>query len=220
MSTTERRQIELPLTVGQRDDGKGLRITGYGAVFYREGSAGTEYRLMDDYVERIAPGAFDETAEKDDNRGLFNHDSNQILGRISAGTMRLSVDKTGLRYDIDLPDNDVGKRVATSIERGDITGSSFSFRARRVGIEDVGNGQTVRELQDVQVMDVGPVTYPAYSGTSADVRSESTQTARDELMAWKAAKEADKRIRQKEADQATVAADLASLGFSMNTLDI
>ena len=58
-------------------------ISGYGAVFYREGHTGTEYRLWDDVVERVMPGAFDRAIREDDVRSLFNHDSNFMRHALS-----------------------------------------------------------------------------------------------------------------------------------------
>src|SRR5574343_240132 len=73
------------------------RLTGYGAVFFNATNSGTQYKLAARTLERILPGAFDRAIREDDVRGLFNHDQNHLLGRTSAGTMRLSVDSIGLR---------------------------------------------------------------------------------------------------------------------------
>lgn len=163
-------------------------IIGYGAVFHREGDAGTEFRLNSRAVERIAPTAFERALrEKQDVRGLFNHSRDHLLGRVSAGTMRLSADQRGLRYEIDLPDTQVGRDVAASIERGDLTGSSFGFQIAKDGenwsppIE----GQRVRTLVDVNLFDVGPVVFPAYDGTTTGVRDTSdVMEALASLAAW------------------------------------
>lgn len=151
------------------------RISGYSAVFYQEGDAGTEYKLWDDYVERIRPGAFDRAVkEQHDVKALFNHDPNQLLGRSTSGTCRYSVDSKGLKYEIDVDDNDPDHaRVTAKINRGDLTGSSFAFRATRISWEEVEDGPTVRWIDDLQLYDVGPVTYPAYESTSTGLRSEN-----------------------------------------------
>src|SRR5262245_41617106 len=87
---------------------KGARlIVGYGAVFYRQGDAGTEYKITRDTVERIAPTAFDKTLQgSHDVIGAYNHDVNFLLGRRSNGTLRLEKDSRGLRYEIDYNDAD------------------------------------------------------------------------------------------------------------------
>jgi hypothetical protein len=88
--------------------------------------------------------------------------------------MRVSVDKRGLRYEIDYdPDDADHQRVMAKMKRGDLTGSSFSFRIAPGGQKFVtGKGASdVRELLDVDVLDVGPVSFPAYASTSADARA-------------------------------------------------
>jgi HK97 family phage prohead protease len=86
-----------PVWVENRAAGK-KAIVGYGAVFYSDTDPGTEYWLWGDVVERISPGAFDRALkERHDARGLFNHDPSNLLGRVTNGTMRLSVDRKGLK---------------------------------------------------------------------------------------------------------------------------
>jgi HK97 family phage prohead protease len=155
-------------------------LVGYGAVFYREGEPGTEYRLGADVVERIAPTAFQRALqEKHDARALFNHDPNMLLGRAGAGTLRLSVDARGLRYEIDIPDTSVGKDVAASVARGDLSGSSFAFSINGKGGQrfEKGKERDIRHILDVDLFDVGPVTYPAYEGTTTGLRSGECQDA-------------------------------------------
>lgn len=157
-------RIPNSAAVEYRDGDKPI-ITGYGAVFY-DGSEGTQYRFFG-FLERIMPGAFDRAVKDDDVRGLFNHDPNEVLGRTKAGTMRLSVDSHGLRYEIDPPAS-AGK-VIEAIRRRDVTGSSFGFEV--LGEEfRKEDGETIREITEVRLFDTGPVTYPAYTGTEAEAR--------------------------------------------------
>ena len=153
-------------------------IKGTAAVYYRDGLAGTEYWLWDDMVERILPGAFDRAIKDNhDARGLFNHDPNNLLGRVSAKTLELSTNSDGLQYWIPFDKNDPDhRRVAAKIDRGDVTGSSFAFIARSVTWEehklDDGQWLYVRNITDVDLYDVGPVTWPAYEGTAASRSSQ------------------------------------------------
>jgi len=157
-------------------------ISGYAAVFYRADDPGSQFQLGTDIVERIMPGAFDAIAA-DDVRALFNHDSNHVLGRSTSGTLKLSVDAKGLRYDIDLPDTQMARDLRESISRGDITGSSFAFTIPEGGQEYREDGdQVVREVRAVNLFDVGPVTYPAYDA--------STSHARSEVAAWRESQQA------------------------------
>lgn len=162
------------------------RIVGYAAVYFRAGEPGTEFQMDHDVFERIAPGAFDRAIREVDVRGLFNHESTYLLGRTTSGTLRLSSDSRGLRYEIDPPDTETAREVLALIRRGDVTGSSFAFNilpgGDRVHKEAV-NGKTryIRELTSLKLFDVGPVTFPAYKGATTSVRLTSPGTGREGL---------------------------------------
>lgn len=167
-------------------DGKKV-ISGYGAVFHREGDAGTEYTVGDWFTERIGRTAFDRAIkEKHDAAGLFNHDPNNVLGRTSSGTMRLSVDDRGLKYEIDVPDTQAGRDVATSIARGDVRGSSFAFRVTKETWEQRKDKPDLRVIEDLDLFDTGPVVYPAYGGTSTGIRADDSTEALAARDAWRA----------------------------------
>lgn len=164
---TVNRKVEL------RSDGEGPpRISGYAATFYREGDRSTEYELWRGAYERVMPGAFDETLKRDDIRGLFNHDAASVLGRVKSGTMTLTVDDIGLRYEFEPADTTLYRDVAEMIRRGDVDGSSFGFSivGEDVWYRDAANNE-IRELRNVKLYDVGPVTYPAYAASTSEARS-------------------------------------------------
>lgn len=173
----ERRALAMKAAeVRIAEDGDERKIVGYASVFY-DGTPDTEYQLWEDYVERIMPGSFDRAlADKDDVRGLFNHDPDNLLGRTSAGTMTLAVDKRGLSYEIEPGDTTMARDVVEHIKRGDVDGSSFAFR---VTDEDIRkeNDVYIREISGVQLFDVGPVTYPAYTATTSGYRTEEAVMA-------------------------------------------
>lgn len=172
--------------VENRADGTKV-IKGYAAVFYKVGVPGTQYERWSGMTERIEAGAFtDALMRPDDVRGLFNHDANKIIGRNLSKTLRLSQDDTGLLYEIDLPPTQLAADLASSIERGDVSGSSFAFSVDRVDWSTEGDLE-VRTIKAVTLYDVGPVTYPAYSATSAGVRGGLRGDAElvDEYRAWK-----------------------------------
>jgi HK97 family phage prohead protease len=149
-----------------REDGAFPKIRGYAAVFNQ-----LSQPLFMGIRERIRPGAFKQTlADGADVRALFNHEPSQILGRNGAGTLRLEEDQHGLRYEIDPPDTTVGRDLLVSLRRRDITQSSFGFRSKDEEYKKE-NGEFIRELVAVDLFDVSPVTYPAYTGASVSVRS-------------------------------------------------
>lgn len=159
-----------PIQLQKRGDDKPPLIVGYAAVFFRANDPGTQYQIWDDFVERVMAGCFDRALKEDDCRALMNHDANLVLGRTSASTCRLSIDGTGLRYEIDPPDTQAGRDLLTSLERGDISGSSFTFEPDVTNWRQEGD-MVIRQLESVRLFDVGPVTFPAYESTSAGLRA-------------------------------------------------
>jgi len=148
-----------------REAGDNKKIVGYAAVFNS---------LSEDlggFREKINPGAFRAAIKKSDTVALFNHDSNIVLGRTSAGTLELKEDKTGLFMEIDPPDTQAARDLMVSIERGDIKQQSFGFIVKNDSWETI-DGEEIRTIGEVEELyDVSPVTYPAYPDTSVALRS-------------------------------------------------
>jgi len=116
------------------------------------------------FRERIEPGAFDDVLDND-VRAYFNHDPNFLLGRVSAGTLRLGVDEKGLRYELDIPNTTAGRDLKENMRLGNITQSSFAFTLGRDGDSWERNeeGNDIRIIHKVnRLYDVSPVSLPAY----------------------------------------------------------
>lgn len=164
MADTERRAIASP--VEYRKDDETPKLGGYAAVF------GSVTEIAGLFREQIAPGAFTEAVDRDDVRALFNHDANFVLGRTKAGTLRLSEDKKGLRYDVDPPDTQWARDLMVSVQRGDVSQSSFAFEVTEESWEYGERGEMpTRTITKARLYDVSPVTYPAYEATSVSARS-------------------------------------------------
>lgn len=159
----ERRSIREALEYRASDDGPGM-VEGHAAVF------GTPARISDWFDEVVEPGAFDKSLGEADVLGLWQHDPHQILGRSSAGTLRLEVDGVGLRYEIDLPDTSLGRDSAVLLGRRDVRHSSFAFRTI-LDRWEVVDGRDLRFLVEVALVDVSVVTSPAYIEAEAGLRS-------------------------------------------------
>jgi HK97 family phage prohead protease len=151
-------------TVEIREDGDEKFIEGYAFVFGAQADLGS-------FTEEVAPGAADEVMN-DDVRGLLNHEPNIVLGRTKSGTMQLSLDARGLKYKIKYNPNDQDHVSAREkILRGDISQSSFAFRTKDDKWE-VRNGKDHRTiLKFSRLIDVSPVTYPAYPDATVGARS-------------------------------------------------
>lgn len=141
-------------------------LAGYAAVFNRHS------QNLGGFVEQVDPAAFNKSlADGVPVMARGNHDDAMLLGTTWAGTLRLSVDGTGLLYEVDLPDTSAGRDFRALAERGDVKWSSFAFRT----IEDewgvTEQGFPLRTLRAVQLVDVAPVNSPAYLDTSVAARS-------------------------------------------------
>jgi HK97 family phage prohead protease len=159
----ERRTLTEPIEF--RAEGKSLVATGYAAVFNKRSAN------LGGFVEVVNPVAFNKTVKEADVVALRDHDPGKLLGRVSAGTLRLEVDDQGLRYEIDLPDTNEGRDTAVLLQRGDLAGSSFGFRVIEDSWSETDDGFPLRSLDSVALRDVGPVTFPAYSDTRSALRS-------------------------------------------------
>ncbi len=149
-------------------------LVGYAAKFR------THSRDLGGFVETIEPGAFAKTlADAPNVLARYNHDDNMLLGSTQAGTLRLSVDEVGLRYEVDLPDTTVGRDVGVLADRGDVAYSSFAFYTIRDSWSQTEHGYPLRSLHEVALVDVAPVNSPAYLDTSAAMRSLAAAQAPD-----------------------------------------
>ncbi len=166
------------------------KIAGYAAVYYRPGDAGTEFTLFPGLVERLQRGCFDRAVKEDDVAGLYNHDQNILLARNTAHptpTLRMSLDDTGLFYEMDTDTDDPHTvHVMRKIDRGEVNGSSFAFDIDK---EQRSHDRTakvdVRDVLAVKLFDVGPVVYPAYSGTSTGLRGTELELEKRAHERWK-----------------------------------
>lgn len=183
LPTTERRRLTLPdAGVSVRAEGdEPPRFVGYASKFNARTAIGNP--LTWGFYEEVADGAFTKTLTEGDSRFLVDHDSRLIVSRVSADTLRLAQDKTGLAVDSDL--NVRKSYVADLVENlsdGSITGMSFGFEVMKEDWETIDvetkDGDSVqaelRILREVKLWEVSAVTFPAYDSTEASLRSVAT----------------------------------------------
>jgi len=149
----------------REDDGK-KTIAGYAATFEKLSVP------MYGFREKIKAGAFAESIRGgEDIKSLWNHNSDFVLGSTKAGTLRLSEDAKGLRFELDAPDTTVGKDAVISISRGDVSGMSFGFNVRKQEWDEKDEKNVVRTLIDIDLREVSPTPFPAYPSTKVGVRT-------------------------------------------------
>ena len=166
MKKKEIRTIDITNLSTRSDEETQTRtISGYAAVF------NSPTRLWEDLDEVIAPGAFSRAISSSDVRCLFNHDWSNVLGRTKSGTLRLSEDERGLKFEVDLPDTTVARDLIKSMERGDINQCSFGFIPTEE-TWDYNSTPMLRTIHEVELYEVSIVPLPAYEDTEAALRSK------------------------------------------------
>lgn len=161
------------------------KIEGYAIVFDS---------LSEDmgFYETIDKRAMDGVIERSDCFALLNHDESRgILARskYGAGTLTLSVDDIGLRYEFEAPNTQLGDETLEMIKRGDIDGSSFAFTISEGGEKwEKIDGKYYRTISQIdRLYDISPVYQPAYQSTTcvADTRGlDELKKAENELVAY------------------------------------
>lgn len=169
---TSKREVRVHLTPQRfevrSDPADGSRsISGYAAIFSS---------LSEDlggFREQIQPGAFKQSlVDNPDVLILYGHDQNQILGRVSSGTLAIAEDNIGLRFTCKLPNTSTARDLVALMERGDVSQMSFGFAVANGGDEwNEVNGQIIRTLTRVLLYEVSCVGVPAYSSSSVNLRS-------------------------------------------------
>lgn len=159
------------------EDGKPSVLSGYAALF--------NSRSVDlgGFIEVIRPGAFTRTLKDNPEvLALAHHDTSRPLARRSAGTLAVSEDDKGLRVEITLNDSSAAQDVLADVRSRNIEGMSFGFSAVKDAVTRKVGELPLRELIDVDLFEVSPVTMPAYPETSVAARS-LPQSVEDALKA-------------------------------------
>jgi HK97 family phage prohead protease len=154
-------------------------IVGHAAVYNRWSED------LGGFRERVLPGAFTKSLVDGDVRALFNHDPNFLLGRTKSGTLTLSDEAKGLHFEATPPDTQtIRDLVLEPMKRGDVDQCSFAFSVPAGGDSwrepMQPGGLYERDLVDVRLFDVSPVTFPAYPQTDVAVRALMALLDRDD----------------------------------------
>jgi HK97 family phage prohead protease len=161
--TLERRSATL-------DGLDGTRLRGHAVIFDMRS------RDLGGFFEIVRPSAV-ARALSGDVVGLFNHDPGLVLGR-TPKTLQLRQDARGLAFVLDPAPTRTGREVLELVRRGDLTGASFGFLTISDAWYQDGE-DTVRELVDIEIIEISLTAFPAYQATNVEVAHRS-------LQAWQA----------------------------------
>ena len=189
-SSVVKEQREFRMESAQQN---GNTIRGYAAVY------NSDSEWMGGFYEQIATGAFDGVMDND-VRAYFNHDENLLLGRVSSGTLRISTDKRGLFYEVDLPNTTYANDLAELMKRGDVNQSSFAFLIEQDKWEQ-RDGVTYRIIEKVsRLLDVSPVSQPAYPDATSELKRDLETETKEEAKAASVENTESEEVETKEED--------------------
>lgn len=159
--------------------GEGRTIEGYAVVFGQESRVMYDREKQRAFVEVIERGAITEEMLRDcDVKALLEHNKQRLLARYNrgAGSLTLELDDYGLKYRFDAPNTVDGDFAVEMIKRGDIYGSSFAYFANDKDKSKVSysmkDGLLTRTVHRIdRIIDISPVSDPAFFGTDVTVRS-------------------------------------------------
>jgi HK97 family phage prohead protease len=155
------------------EGGDGMTFTGYASVF------NSSSEDLGGFREFVAPGAFKRSLQaRNEIKLLWNHDTNEPLASVRGGSLQLVEDNHGLKVTAKLPNTTRGRDVAELLRSKVIDSMSFGFNVIK---DSWSNNGSVRTLESVRLSEVSVVTYPAYTATSASVRSAQPTIDADEL---------------------------------------
>lgn len=129
------------------------------------------------FREQIAPGAAKKSLAESDIVALWNHRSDQPLGRTSAGNLTLKNSTRGVEPELTPVDTSYGRDLRELVRTGVVKGWSFGFEVVKDEWttddgerSDQWNG-TNRTIREMRLIEVSPVTFPAYDTTEIASRS-------------------------------------------------
>jgi len=153
-------------------------LTGHFAVFDQWTEIRSAYEGH--FLERIAPNAADKTISesRDQMRVLFQHGKDPQIGNKVLGPIRsLESDEYGIRYEVPLLETSYNRDLIPGLEQG-LYGASFRFQVVQEDFvskpkrsDHNPDGLPERTITEMKVREFGPVTFPAYAGATAGLRS-------------------------------------------------
>lgn len=130
-----------------------------------------------EFKEQFLPGAFGDINRRD-VICTVNHDMDRLLGRRSAGTLKLTDTPTGLLAECSMPNTGYARDLCELVTRGDVKGMSFGFKAGEVewGMEQRTKTRTIKTAE---IFEVCFTPDPAYLTTSVTLQTRCRVTAPD-----------------------------------------
>lgn len=170
-SVARDQEFERAVPFEMESVGDGWTLEGYAAVF------NTPARIRDsqgEFDEIIRPGAFADSIRSKPPVIMFDHGKHPLIGQMPLGELiHIGEDSRGLEVNVRLSDNWLIQPVRDAIRDGGVRGMSFRLNVPQGGERwswPMGKVEQ-RELLQINTRECGPVVFPAYAPTTAEVRS-------------------------------------------------
>jgi uncharacterized protein len=140
------------------------RVAGLGIIY----DQWTE--IWPGYMEKVSRGAVKNASTV---KSFFNHDPDHVLSTLESDPALVLRDTdSGLEYDSPIPPTSYGKDLIINLQRKNVRGSSFAFDVTKDKWTRDDKDVVYRDITDLTLYEVGPVTNPAYIQTTATMRSK------------------------------------------------
>jgi Escherichia/Staphylococcus phage prohead protease len=130
------------------------------------------------FTEICSPKMLNRTLkENPDVLMLRDHKQELLLGRTSAGTLSLNVDNVGLAFTVTLPQTAIGDDTYENVKLRNLSGCSFGFTTMDDSFDYDADGNVVRTLLDIDLIECSITSFPAYQKSSVFTRSRAARAA-------------------------------------------
>lgn len=173
----EIRHLNQAIEVRDSEDSNDMTIEGYALKF------GTWSENLGGFIETIDKRALDSTP-LDDVRALIDHNSGQVIGRSTNDSLKLTVDETGLKFNLTLPNTTYARDLYENVRVGNIDNCSFGFSIANDGDEftyDKEQNIRKRTIKEIgSLVEISMVSFPAYKDTDVSVAKRSIEAIKEQ----------------------------------------
>jgi len=130
------------------------------------------YDTRGQFIEKIRSGVFQKALERADNvKVLLDHEHDRELADTKSGKAKLYEDNIGLRAIVEIDDSEVIQKA----KENKLRGWSFGFLCNKEDRKQNDDGIEERIIRDLDLLEVSIIDdkkYPAYIGTSIEMRDD------------------------------------------------
>ena len=122
------------------------------------------------FDEQFAPGSFKRSLGLRTPKLQFDHGTHPMIGSLPIGDIRkIWETKRGLEVEAQIFEADLFAPLREAIASQAIDGMSIRFRPTKVESDESGDVE-LRTITEAELIELGPVIFPAYPSTTVDLR--------------------------------------------------